>query len=108
MQKSAFLIAVAIGLFSGPARADAIDGSWCGPKGGSLKIDGPKIRIPSGAEIAGDYDRHGFHYVGPNGDPEAGVEVFMRQQSEEQMQLRRVTAGVPGEAEIWRRCQVTS
>lgn len=107
MRITAFLVAAAIGLFAGPARADAIDGAWCGPRG-SLKIDGPKIRIPSGAEISGDYDRHGFHYVGPSGDPEAGIEVYMRQHSEESMSLRRVIGGVPGEAEAWRRCQVTS
>jgi hypothetical protein len=42
--------------------------------GRTLTIDGPQIRIPSGARrITGEYSRHAFRYVGPAGDPESGA-----------------------------------
>ena len=45
------------------AHADAIDGSWC-YKSRHMAIEGPKILIPSGKQITGDYDRHGFFIYG--------------------------------------------
>lgn len=41
------LVAGAVSMGTGDARADAIDGSWC-YKGRHLAIEGPKILIPSG------------------------------------------------------------
>lgn len=94
-------------LFSAtPAIADQIDGEWCSEDGKHLTINGPKIRIPSGKLIIGDYDRHGFIYTGPEGDPEAGQKIRMVQQNHEHMKLYRSTA--PKSAEDWRRCQVVS
>ncbi|HMQ57508.1 MAG TPA: hypothetical protein PKE65_03065 [Rhizobiaceae bacterium] len=90
------------------ARADAIDGDWCSAEGKHLRIDGPKIAIPSGAEISGEYNRHGFRYVGPAGDPEEGQEIVMRQQSEEEMTLRRKIGDALQPPETWRRCQTVS
>ena len=73
------LAGIAAMLWPGLAGADAIDGDWCEAGGArSLSIDGPSIRIPSGAEIRGEYDRHAFRYVGPDGDPEAGQVIKMR------------------------------
>ena len=55
-----------------PATADQIDGEWCSDDGQTLTINGPKIVIPSGKNIEGNYARHGFTYTGPEGDPEMG------------------------------------
>jgi hypothetical protein len=86
---------------TGDARADAIDGSWC-YKGRHLAIEGPKILIPSGKQITGDYDRHGFTYKVPPGDKGAGTSIIMGILDDETMELRVGTD--QAEPEIWRRC----
>lgn len=91
-----------------PALADRIDGDWCSDDGKHLSIEGPRIMIPSGAEISGQYDRHQFRYSGPAGDPEAGQTIEMQQLSDEEMWLQRTTGGEKMPVETWRRCQVTS
>lgn len=91
-----------------PALADRIDGDWCSADGKHLSIEGPRIVIPSGAEISGQYDRHHFRYSGPAGDPEAGQIIEMQQLSDEEMRLQRTTGGQKMPVETWRRCQVTS
>lgn len=101
-------IAALFFVFAAPAFADRIDGDWCDATGRHVKIDGPTIEIPSGRVIQGEYDRHGFRYVGPEGDPEAGVEIVMQQFSEEEMGLIRRSNGANGPVETWRRCQATS
>jgi hypothetical protein len=111
MRKSGkIMIAVVLGLSATtvPALADRIDGDWCSGDGKHLKIDGPRIMIPSGAEISGQYDRHHFHYAGPAGDPEAGQSIDMQVLSDEEMWLQRTMDGETKPVETWRRCQVTS
>jgi hypothetical protein len=89
-----------------PALADRIDGDWCSLEGGkTLTIKGPSIRIPSGAEITGEYDRHAFRYIGPEGDPEAGQEIRMRIFSDDDMGLVRIVGGAPQPEEQWLRCK---
>ena len=88
-----------------PAMADRIDGEWCHAMR-SLHIDGPSIRTPGGSQIQGNYSRHGFSYVVPGSEPDAGAEIDMRLLSEEEMVLTRKTTGTPNET--WRRCKVTS
>lgn len=95
-------------LFPAAALADRIDGDWCSPDGKRLHIDGPAITIPSGADIIGDYGRHSFRYEGPEGDPEAGQVIEMRQLSDEAMLLVRVVGGVSSEPVRWSRCQAVS
>lgn len=102
------LLTALLVLFATPALADRIDGDWCNATGKHLKIDGPTIEIPSGRVIQGEYDRHGFRYVGPEGDPEAGEEIVMQQFSEEEMGLIRRVGGQNQPMETWRRCQATS
>ena len=48
--------------------ADQIDGDWCYTDGSSFTIRGPVIVTPAGNELRGDYDRHGFAYVVPEGE----------------------------------------
>jgi len=105
---AAFFAFAAISASVVPALADRIDGDWCSADGKHLSIEGPRIMIPSGAEISGQYDRHYFRYSGPAGDPEAGQTIEMQQLSDEEMRLQRTTGGEKMPVETWRRCQVTS
>ena len=95
------IVAGAVLLVAAAARADAIDGSWC-YKGRHLAIEGPKILIPSGSQITGDYDRHGFIYTIPPGDKEAGISIFMGILDDETMELR--VGSEQANPEMWRRC----
>jgi hypothetical protein len=92
-----------LGLVAGPALADAIDGDWCGA-GKHLSILGPKITLPSGAVIEGQYRRHEFSYQVPTGDVAAGSLIYMQLLDEEDMNLYHMQDGKPGEAEAWKRC----
>lgn len=95
-----------LGAFAaGPARADAIDGSWC-HGASSLTIDGPRITTPGGNQIAGAYSRHDFYYTIPAGEPGAGGEIRMVLLSEEQMRLQRPAPAA--EPEMWIRCKPIS
>ena len=87
-----------------PALADAIDGDWCGEGGKHFKIIGPTIEYGPGVSLSGDYDRHGFRYVVPAGEPGAGSEVLMDLQGEHLLHVRRGA----GPVEEWRRCSTVS
>ena len=102
--------AVATGLGTDMALADALDGEWC-REAKSLIIQGPNILTPGGTQMMGNYTRHQFSYVVPDSEPRAGATVEMLQLSEEEMDLRVVPAeqgATPGAWERWRRCKVTS
>lgn len=100
------LAALCLALGAMPALADRIDGDWCSPTGQHVKIDGPSIEIPSGQTITGEYDRHAFRYVGPPGDPDAGVEVRMRLYSDDEMGVIRTPGD--GTPVTWKRCEMVS
>jgi hypothetical protein len=86
---SACLSAVLFGL-SEPALADQLDGDWCFPGDGrTLTINGDDIITPSGAKTTGDYRRHTFRYVVPDGDPGGGAEIYIRQLNDLTMVLRQ-------------------
>lgn len=91
---------------AGTARADAIDGNWCHADGKRLSIEGPRIVTPGGTAMTGDYDRHGFAYVVPAGEPGAGRHMVMVLLDEDTMQMgegsdRSLT---PEKSETWHRC----
>ena len=90
------------------ALADVIDGDWCSAKGENLMIEGPKIRIPSGVTIEGQYSRHEFAYQPPEGDPDQGAVVYMELLNEETMVLRRIRDGKITSTDTWHRCNVIS
>jgi hypothetical protein len=96
-----FVVAGSVFVGAFEARADAIDGSWC-YKGRHLAIEGPQIRIPSGKQITGDYDRHGFMYKVPPGDKGAGTSIFMGILDDETMELR--VGSEQARPEMWYRC----
>ena len=85
-----------------PAKADRIDGNWC--RGlNHLFIDGPNIVTPGGTKMTGLYDRHGFQYAVPNGEPDPGATITIAQMHEELMKLS--SSARPGEVEDWTRCK---
>jgi len=89
-------------LMSTPAFADRIDGHWCkGLK--RLYIDGPQIVTPGGTKMTGDYDRHGFTYVVPAGEDDAGATITMQQMHEELMQWQ--SSSNPSDVQDWIRCK---
>jgi hypothetical protein len=94
-----------LGAAGGTARADAIDGDWC-REGRSFTIQGSALRTPAGNNIRGDYDRHGFHYVVPAGEPDAGTEITMWLRGEETVELARGAPTAP--REVWKRCKPVS
>ena len=88
------------------ARADAIDGHWCHKNGKRLSIEGPRIVIPNGTAMTGDYDRHAFSYIVPPGASGAGKRVDMTLVDDDTLQMTAVTLrALPGLGEIWHRCR---
>ena len=110
LAKIAGLAAIALAISSGIAHADQIDGTWCSPTGESITIEGPQAVIPSGNMIDGNYDRHHFDYVIPEGDVDAGAKVMADQIDDNTIRVAhsdRVQENT-GASEIWIRCNVTS
>jgi len=101
------LIAIAALLMpASPARADRIDGNWC-YKDRHMSINGPTIVTPGGTRMKGLYDRHGFQYTVPDGEPDAGAMVNMIQFNEQTIQVMTVEGGTR-RVEIWNRCDLTT
>jgi hypothetical protein len=87
------------------AHADAIDGEWCSGVS-HFAIQGPNILTPGGNRIQGDYSRHGFAYVAPANETDAGREISMMLLNEETVAVTRKGQSSP--PEIWNRCKPTS
>ena len=105
------MVAAAALIAPGPARADAIDGNWCSPDQRHMVIAGPRITTPGGARIIGNYDRHGFLYTVPEGEPHAGAQVDMDLIDDDTVRLHMLGAefgNAPSEVEVWKRCELTS
>ncbi|MHA1164538.1 MAG: hypothetical protein ACTSP0_03020 [Alphaproteobacteria bacterium] len=93
-----------------PARADAIDGHWCHKDGRRMSVEGPVIVTPGGTSMEGEYERHGFAYVVPEGEPGARSRVSMALQSEDVMRMFIPGKGPlpsPPTVETWQRCNLT-
>lgn len=105
------LAALASALAACPALADAIDGEWC-RESRHFVIEGPNITTYAGTRMSGDYDRHGFRYIAPANEPEAGIEIVMQLRGDDWLDLYRRAPGSPvpvqSAPESWRRCRVTS
>jgi hypothetical protein len=92
-------------LLASPARADAIDGNWCRADGKHMAIRGPDITTPGGKQTRGNYSRHAFSYVVPEGEAGAGetVEIILR--NEFLAHSRQGAADAP--LQEWKRCSPT-
>ncbi len=97
-------------IMAGSAAADAIDGNWCSPDQERVHIDGSTIVTPGGNTITGNYSRHFFDYVVPEGEKGAGDAISMTQHSEELITVRRRPSGAEEflEPVPWRRCKLIS
>lgn len=102
----AFIAIMAVLLPASTARADRIDGNWC-YKDRHMSIDGPTIVTPGGTRMKGFYDRHGFRYTVPAGEPDAGARVDMVQFNEQTVQVT-TSGGESSRTEIWNRCDLTT
>jgi hypothetical protein len=110
-QLAAAAVGAAMCLPAATARADAIDGNWCSDDQRHFSIDGPRIVTPGGVEMTGEYDRHGFSYLVPEGERDAGARIVMTLMSEDVLHLTVVQGSHSdgsSELEVWRRCEVTS
>ena len=60
---------------------------------------------PGGKRMTGDYDRHAYAYVVPDGEKGAGSTMFMVQLNEETIWVKIGTPpSAAGDSEMWRRC----
>ncbi len=96
------VLAAGLAMAATVAAADSIDGDWCSPTGGlHLRIEGAKVTTPTGSQTTGNYTRHAFSYVVPEGESGAGEAITLQLISEEQAYAEGF-----GEASgIWTRCQ---
>lgn len=97
------LTTIGVLLQTGIGRADAIDGDWCSTDGMRMSISGEKITTPGGKRIQGNYSRHAFDYVVPEGEAGSGEFVNVILQSEYLAMSRQGPAGGPPRE--WRRCK---
>ena len=96
------VVAAALVLPGGAARADAIDGNWCHKEGGRIVIQGSTVVTPGGKRMTGEYGRHDFSYVVPAPERGAGSKVDMRLMDEDTVHLR---VGAATQVQVWKRCQ---
>jgi hypothetical protein len=97
------LTMIAVLLQTGIGRADAIDGDWCSTDGMRMSISGEKITTPGGKQIRGNYSRHAFDYVVPEGEAGSGELVNVILRSEYLAMSRQGPADGP--LREWRRCK---
>ena len=99
------LVALALLAPAEHAWGDAIDGDWCFADGRRLSIQGSDLVTPGARRMTGDYDRHAFAYVVPDGEKGAGSTLFMVQLNEETIWVKIGTPpSAAGDSETWRRC----
>lgn len=91
-------------LSGGVAHADAIDGTWCSPDGRVLSIEGSQITTPGQHRIVGNYSRHAFSYVVPDGEDHVGETVEMLLLNENAVEVKEPAR----EMETWKRCEIIS
>ena len=101
-------VTIALLLPASPALADRIDGNWCFTDGRHMSIDGPAIVTPGGTRMTGDYDRHGFRYVVPAGEADAGAQVDMTQFDDYTVQVTTTPPVGAARTEIWKPCDLTT
>ncbi len=96
--------ALGLTMLTGPAYADAIDGNWCHNDGRRFSIRGPEIITPGGKRLEGNYSRHGFSYLAPPAEANAGLAIVMTLANENTVYLRYGEAAASGAQETWVRC----
>lgn len=103
MKRGVVILALACAL-PGAVDADEIGGDWCADDGRNVRIEFSRIRTPGGVWIDGEYERHSYVFVIPEGETDAGTRVEMQQWSEQEVSVTYEGQ----EPESWHRCQMTS
>jgi hypothetical protein len=98
-----FLVAAGTLLQTGVCHADAIDGDWCSTDGMRMSISGEKITTPGGKHILGNYMRHAFDYVVPDGENGSGEVVYIVLRGEYLALSRQ--GPIEGHLREWHRCK---
>lgn len=88
------------------ALADRIDGTWCGPEGKTLSVNGPSVTTPGGNGVVARYNRHHVDYEIPAGEANAGDRFSADQLNDEQIQVVVMpkSGGTASSPEIWKSC----
>ncbi len=103
-----------LGLPSGAARADSIDGDWCHADGRRFSIEGPNFVTPGGNRIQGDYGYYSFAYRIPEPEAGAGLTVSMVFIDDDTLHVTLGKAAAAeaykgvspgGPLEVWHRCR---
>jgi hypothetical protein len=95
-----------LALTATPALADKIDGDWCHVDGRHFTINYHDLTTPGGHHVVGDYGRHSFSYVVPEGEPDSGATVQMMLINEQTVQLR--ISGKDAPLQTFKRCEQVS
>jgi hypothetical protein len=95
-----------LALMATPALADKIDGDWCHVDGRHFTINYHDLTTPAGHHVQGDYGRHSFSYVVPDGEPDFGSTVQMMLVNEQTVQLRIIGKDAP--IQTFKRCEQVS
>lgn len=98
------ILALAMLLPVGNARADAIDGHWCHDDAGRMEIRGPAIVTPGGTQMEGLYGRHSFSYVVPAAEPAAGATLHMVLIDDDTVHLSKDSDNSGQKPQVWHRC----
>lgn len=101
------IVAAGLALLSSPALADKIDGDWCHVDGRHFSINYHDLTTPGGHHVVGDYGRHSFSYIVPEGEPDSGLTVHMQLVNEQTVYLR-VGGNVEAPPQIFKRCEQVS
>jgi hypothetical protein len=88
------------------ALADSIDGDWCNAKVEHLSIKGPRITLPTGNSLTGQYGRHEFAYQVPPGETDAGQFIYLQLYGEDDMTSFVIRNNKPETPVTWTRCPI--
>jgi hypothetical protein len=109
--KKGLSIAATLSLFAvyaSPARADKIDGDWCHVDGRHFTINYRDLTTPEGHHVVGDYGRHFFSYVVPDGEKDSGHTIQMALVNEQTVHLRVSGSDAATPPQVFKRCEQVS
>jgi hypothetical protein len=109
--KKGLSIAAALSLFgvyASPARADKIDGDWCHVDGRHFTINYRDLTTPQGHHVVGDYGRHFFSYVVPDGEKDSGHTIQMALVNEQTVHWRVSGSDAAAPPQVFKRCEQVS
>jgi hypothetical protein len=97
-----------LAICASPARADKIDGDWCHLDGRHFTINYRDLITPGGHHVTGDYGRHSFSYIVPDGEPDSGHTINMMLVNEQTVYLRINGTDAAAPPQVFKRCEQVS